>query len=48
MATKDVKAAVDFVEGNGLKRIGQVTNDVAWIHPNSAGGVLIQIVKDEG
>ena len=48
LATRDVKAAVDYVEGNGLKRIGVPSNDIAWIHPDSAAGVLIEIVKDEG
>lgn len=47
LATRDVKAAVDYVEGNGLKRIGVPSNDIAWIHPDSAAGVLIEIVKDE-
>ncbi len=46
-ATKDVKAAADFVQGNGMKLIGQPNDEFAWIHPKSAAGVLIQIVKDE-
>ena len=46
-ATKDVKAAADFVQGNGMKLIGKPNDEFAWIHPKSAGGVLIQIVKDE-
>ncbi len=46
-ATRDVKAAADFVRGNGLKLIGQPNDEFAWIHPKSAAGVLIQIVKDE-
>ncbi|MEC8945700.1 MAG: VOC family protein [Chloroflexota bacterium] len=45
LETEDVKSAIDFVEGNGLKRVGRVTEEEAWIHPASAGGVLIQIVK---
>ena len=45
LETADVRSAIDFVEGNGLKRIGDVTDESAWIHPSSAGGVLIQIVK---
>ncbi len=46
-ATKDVKTAADYVQGNGLKLIGQPNDEFAWIHPKSAAGVLIQIVKDE-
>ena len=47
-ATPDVKAAADFVQGNGMKLIGEPNDEFAWIHPKSAAGVLIQIVKDEG
>lgn len=46
-ATKDVKAAADFVQGNGMKLIGKPNDEFAWIHPKSAAGVLIQIVKEE-
>ena len=46
-ATKDVKTAADYVQSKGLKLIGRPNDDFAWIHPRSAAGVLIQIVKDE-
>ena len=46
-ATRDVKAAADFVQGNGMKLVGEPNDEFAWIHPKSAAGVLIQIVKDE-
>ena len=41
------KTAADYVQSKGLKLIGQPNDDFAWIHPRSAAGVLIQIVKDE-
>lgn len=47
LATADVKQATEFVQGNGLELIGAATAEVAWIHPRSAGGVLIQIVRDD-
>ena len=47
LATADVKAAADMVKDRGLELIGPATNDSAWIHPKSAAGVLIEIVKDE-
>ena len=47
LATADVKAAADMVQDRGLQLIGPATNDSAWIHPKSAAGVLIEIVKDE-
>ncbi len=47
LATPDVKAAADMVQSRGLQLIGPATNDNAWIHPKSAAGVLIEIVKDE-
>ncbi len=47
LATPDVKAAADMVQSRGLKLIGPATNDNAWVHPKSAAGVLIEIVKDE-
>ena len=46
LATRDVRAAADFVRDRGLQLIGAVDEDFAWIHPRSAGGVLIQIVRD--
>ncbi len=45
-ATRDVRAAADFVRDRGLELVGPVDADFAWIHPRSAGGVLIQIVRD--
>jgi catechol 2,3-dioxygenase-like lactoylglutathione lyase family enzyme len=48
LAAKDVKAAADFVQANGMKLIGVATNDRAWVHPKSAMGSLIEIVRDEG
>ncbi len=47
LATKDVKTAADIVQSRGLQLIGPATDDSAWIHPKSAAGVLIQIVKDD-
>jgi catechol 2,3-dioxygenase-like lactoylglutathione lyase family enzyme len=46
LATRDVRAAADFVQSNGLKLIGPANDDFAWIHPQNAGGVLIEIVRD--
>ena len=46
LATRDVRAAADFVRDRGLELVGPVDADFAWIHPRSAGGVLIQIVRD--
>ena len=47
LATADVKAAAEMLESRGLTLIGPATNDNAWIHPKSAAGVLIEIVKDD-
>ncbi len=47
LATKDVKAAADRLESKGLKLIGKPTNDRAWVHPKSAGGILIELVHDD-
>jgi len=44
--TRDVRAAADFVRERGLEIVGDVDEDFAWIHPRSAGGVLIQIVRE--
>lgn len=46
LATRDVRAAADFVRDRGLELVGDVDEDFAWIHPRSAGGVLIQIVRE--
>ena len=46
LATRDVRAAADFVRDRGLELVGPVDADFAWIHPRSAGGVLIQIVRE--
>jgi methylmalonyl-CoA/ethylmalonyl-CoA epimerase len=46
LATRDVRAAADFVRDRGLELVGEVDEDFAWIHPRSAGGVLIQIVRE--
>lgn len=45
-STRDVRAAADYVRANGLEIIGEPNDAFAWIHPRSAGGVLIQIVQD--
>jgi methylmalonyl-CoA epimerase len=47
LATKDVRAAADRLQSHGLKLIGKPDNDYAWVHPKSAAGVLIEIVRDE-
>jgi catechol 2,3-dioxygenase-like lactoylglutathione lyase family enzyme len=47
LGTKDVKAAADFVQSNGLELIGKPNDDVAWVHPKSAAGTLIQIIRDD-
>jgi hypothetical protein len=47
LATRDVRAAADFVRDRGLELAGPVHQDFAWIHPRSAGGVLLQIVRDD-
>ena len=47
LGTRDVKAAADRLESHGLQLIGKATNDEAWIHPKSASGILIELVKDE-
>ena len=47
LATRDVKAAAETMESRGLQLIGPATDDNAWIHPKSAAGVLIEIVKDD-
>jgi methylmalonyl-CoA epimerase len=47
LATADVKNAAEFVQGNGLKIIGAANDEFAWVHPKSASGVLIQIVRDD-
>ena len=46
IATPDVKAAADFVRDRGLELVAPATDEFAWIHPRSAGGMLIQIVQD--
>lgn len=46
LATRDVKAAAAFVQERGLQLVGAASDEFAWIHPRSAGGVLMQIVKD--
>lgn len=46
LATRDVKQAADFVQDRGMELVAPANNDFAWIHPRSAGGVLIQIVQD--
>ncbi|MGE0134764.1 MAG: VOC family protein [Dehalococcoidia bacterium] len=46
LATRDVRAAADFVRDRGLEIVGDVDEDFAWIHPEKAGGVLIQIVRE--
>jgi methylmalonyl-CoA/ethylmalonyl-CoA epimerase len=48
LAAPDVRLAVDYVRERGLRPIpGAADADVAWIHPASTGGVLIQVVRDE-
>lgn len=46
LATKDVKAAAERLESRGLRLIGRPTDDRAWVHPKSAMGALIEIVRD--
>ncbi len=45
-ATRGVEQAADFVQDRGMELVAPANNDFAWIHPRSAGGVLIQIVQD--
>ena len=47
LGTRDVKAAAERLESHGLQLIGKATNDEAWIHPKSASGILIELVRDE-
>ncbi|MYE32564.1 MAG: hypothetical protein F4X80_07940 [Chloroflexi bacterium] len=46
IATPDVKAAADFVQERGMELVAPANDEFAWIHPRSAGGMLIQIVQD--
>ncbi|MDA1096704.1 MAG: VOC family protein [Chloroflexi bacterium] len=46
LGTRDVKAAADRLESHGLKLIGRASTDSAWVHPKSAGGILIESVRD--
>ena len=46
LGTRDVKSACDRLESHGLKLIGRASDESAWIHPKSAGGILIEIVRD--
>lgn len=47
LGTRDVKAAAERLESHGLQIIGTATNDEAWVHPKSASGILIELVRDE-
>lgn len=46
LGTKDVKAAAERLQSRGMRLIGRPTNDLAWVHPKSAIGVLIEITRD--
>jgi methylmalonyl-CoA/ethylmalonyl-CoA epimerase len=51
LATDDIAAALDRMERNDVERIdeepraGAWGHDVAFLHPNSTGGVLIELVE---
>jgi methylmalonyl-CoA/ethylmalonyl-CoA epimerase len=51
LATDDIVAALDRMEGQGVERIdeepraGAWGHEVAFLHPNSTGGVLIELVE---
>ena len=42
IATPDVKAAADFVQDRGMELVAPANDEFAWIHPRSAGGMLIR------
>lgn len=46
IATADVRAAAEFVQERGMELVAPANDDFAWIHPRSAGGMLIQVVRD--
>jgi methylmalonyl-CoA/ethylmalonyl-CoA epimerase len=51
LATDDIWAALDRMDDHGVERIdeepraGAWGHDVAFLHPNSTGGVLIELVE---